>query len=80
MLFKSVEYGVLCFANINDVAFGACDGVNYIFVQYSEFLCDRAGGGGALVPDDRQLLEMASVLRGGTSNVRGEGGPHQDIL
>ncbi|CAL8357471.1 unnamed protein product [Gadus morhua 'NCC'] len=45
-----------------------------------EFLCDRAGGGGVLVPDDRQLLEMASVLRGGTSNVRGEGGPHQDIL
>jgi len=33
-----------------------------------------------LVPDDRQLLEMASVLRGGASNDGGEAGPHQDIL
>ncbi|CAL8319250.1 unnamed protein product [Gadus morhua 'NCC'] len=48
--------------------------------EYSEFLCDRAGGGGALVPDDRQLLEMASVLRGGASSVRGEASSHQDIL
>ncbi|CAL8240218.1 unnamed protein product [Gadus morhua 'NCC'] len=46
----------------------------------SKFLCDRAGGGGELVADNRQLLEMASVLRGGASSVRGEAGLHQDIL
>ena len=31
MLFESGEYGVLCFAAISDVAFGACDAVDYIF-------------------------------------------------
>ncbi|CAL8374507.1 unnamed protein product [Boreogadus saida] len=47
----------------------------------------RAGGGGALVPDDRQLLKGALVWRGGgASNICGEGAPtrtswrSQDIL
>ncbi|CAL8239950.1 unnamed protein product [Gadus morhua 'NCC'] len=38
-----------------------------------------AGGGGVLVPDDRQLLRVALVWRGGASNICGEGA-HQDIL
>ena len=71
---------MLCFADIDDVAFGACNGVNDVFVQGSKFLCDRAGGGGELVADNRQLLEMASVLRRGASSVRGEASSHQDIL
>ena len=80
MLVKSGEYGVLCFAAICDVALGACDDGDYVFVQYGEFLCNRAGGGGVLVPDDHRLLKMASVLRGGASNIRGEAGRHKDIL
>ncbi|CAL8357476.1 unnamed protein product [Gadus morhua 'NCC'] len=48
--------------------------------EYGEFLCNRAGGGGVLVPDDHRLLKMASVLRGGASNIRGEAGRHKDIL
>ena len=31
MLFESGEYGVLCFADISDVAFGACDAVEINF-------------------------------------------------
>ena len=34
MLFESREYRVLCFADIDDVAFGACDGVDDVFVMY----------------------------------------------
>ena len=72
MLFKSGEYSVLCFANIYDVAFGACDGVDYVVVQYGEFLRNMAGGGGVPVPDDSQLLKVALVWRGGASNICGE--------
>ena len=32
-----------------------------------------------LVPDDRQLLRVALVWRGGASNICGEGA-HQDVL
>ena len=66
------EYRVLCFADIYDVALGACDGVEDVSVQYGEFLRNRAGGGGVLVPDDRQLLKVALVWRGGASNICGE--------
>ena len=77
MLFKSGEYRVFCF--IYDMALGACDGVEDVSVQYGEVLRSRAGGGGVLVPDDRQLLRVALVWRGGASNICGEGA-HQDIL
>ena len=72
MRFKSGEYRVLCVADIYDVALGACDGVDDVVVQYAEFLRNRAGGGGVLVPDDRQLLRVALVWRGGASNICGE--------
>ena len=52
MLFESREYCVLCFADIYDVAFGACDGVDDVFVLDGDFLRNGAGGGGVLVPDD----------------------------
>ena len=71
---------MLCFADIYDVAFGACDGVDDVFVLDGDFLRNGAGGGGVLVPDDHQLLEVALVRRGGASSGRGEAGPHQDIL
>ncbi|CAL8357874.1 unnamed protein product [Gadus morhua 'NCC'] len=54
--------------------------------EYGEFLRNRAGGGGVLVPDDRQLLKVALVWRGGASNICGEAGRtrtswrSQDIL
>jgi hypothetical protein len=80
VLFKSGEYSVLCFANIYDVAFGACDGVDYVVVQYGEFLRNMP------VPDDSQLLKVALVWRGGASNICGEAARNrtswrsQDIL
>ncbi|CAL8241514.1 unnamed protein product [Gadus morhua 'NCC'] len=40
--------------------------------EYGEFLRSRAGGGGVLVPDDRQLLKGALVWRGGASNICGK--------
>ncbi|CAL8373248.1 unnamed protein product [Arctogadus glacialis] len=40
--------------------------------EYGEFLRNMAGGEGVLVPDDRQLLKVALVWRGGASNICGE--------
>lgn len=37
MLFESSEYCVLCFADIYDVAFGACNGVCDVFVVDCDF-------------------------------------------